>query len=292
MANKIGFIGTGLMGFQMAKRLIQAGHELYLYNRTKQKAEPLLESGAVWCPSPSEVALQSGIIFSMITNDAALEEISEQILKNLPEEGIHVDCSTISGEISRELEKRYRTANRYFIHSPVLGSYPQAENGTLLLFVGGNETAYSRVAQFLNILGNKSWYFEKAEQASYTKIIMNSFIGGLAATLVQGLVFAAKTGINGNTILEILQSSSLNSTMFQTKGKMIMDRNFNPRFYVENLFKDVKLMIDAAEKLGTPVPVAKTVKVILDSALSMGLAKEDYIALVKVLEEQAGAIVI
>jgi glyoxylate/succinic semialdehyde reductase len=288
---KIGFIGTGIMGFQMAKRLIEANQDVFIYNRTKEKAKSLLEMGGKWCNSPSELADDCSVIFSMVTNDAALTTISSEVICTLPKNGIHVDCSTVSGALTSKLENDYTQTEHYFIHSPVLGSFPQAESGTLLLFVGGNKDAASKITPLLNVLGNKIWYFDRAEQASYTKLIMNSFIAGLAVTLVQGLSFASKVGIQGSMILDILSNSAMNAPMFQTKGKSIIDRNFTPRFFVENLLKDVNIMIDAAEMISSPVPVALVSRKILENAVAMGLAKEDYIALVKVVEKDAGTII-
>jgi 3-hydroxyisobutyrate dehydrogenase-like beta-hydroxyacid dehydrogenase len=111
---KIGFIGTGIMGFPMAKRLLEANHELYLYNRTKDKAQPLLNSGASWCESPAILAKNCELVFSMVSNDVAVDEISDEILNNLPADGIHVDCSTVSGILTSRLEQKYAWMNRVF----------------------------------------------------------------------------------------------------------------------------------------------------------------------------------
>lgn len=279
------------MGFPMAKRLLEANHELYLYNRTKDKAQPLLNSGASWCESPAILAKNCELVFSMVSNDVAVDEISDEILNNLPADGIHVDCSTVSGILTSRLEQKYAWMNRVFLHSPVLGSYPQAQAGTLLLFVGGNKTASEKITPVLKAFGQTIWYFEKAEHATYTKLIMNSFIAGMAMTLIQGLMLATKTGVGGKTILDILQHSAMNAPMFQTKGNSILDRNFVPRFFVENLLKDVNLMINEANALNSPVYIAQASKIVLENAAAMGLAKEDYIAIAKVIEQEAGAII-
>jgi 3-hydroxyisobutyrate dehydrogenase len=288
---KIGFVGTGIMGYPMANRLLEAQHELFIFNRTKAKALPLINSGARWCSSPAEVVQHCTLVFTMLSNDTALSEISAEILNNLQVNGIHVDCSTVSGKLTSRLEASYSKQNRCFLHSPVLGSYPQAQSGTLLLFVGGNKAASEKITPILKAFGQTMWYFEKAEQASYTKLIMNSFIAGMAMTLIQGLMFASKTGVGGKTILDILQHSAMNAQMFQTKGFSILERNFTPRFFVENLLKDVNLMITEADALNSPSYIAKSAKTVLENAVALGIGKEDYIAIAKVIENEAGTII-
>ncbi len=279
------------MGFPMAKRLLEMNGDLSVYNRTPGKAKPLIEMGASLFDSPAALAKECQLVFSMVSNDSALSIISEEIRKNLPTEGIHVDCSTVSGQLTSQLEAEYAKRNRAFLHSPVLGSFPQAESGTLLLFVGGNKTASEKITPVLKAFGQTIWYFEKAERATYTKLIMNSFIAGMAMTLIQGLMLATKTGVGAKTILDILKHSAMNAQMFQTKGMSIVERNFTPRFFVENLLKDVNLMIIEAERLQSPAYIAKSAKTILENAVAMGLAKEDYIAIVKVIEQESGTII-
>lgn len=279
------------MGFPMAKRLLEMNGNLAVYNRTPEKAKPLIEMGASLFDSAAALAKECQLVFSMVSNDSALSIISEEIRKNLPAEGIHVDCSTVSGQLTSQLEEEYTKQNRVFLHSPVLGSYPQAESGTLLLFVGGNKSVSERITPVLKAFGQTMWYFEKAEQATYTKLIMNSFIAGMAMTLIQGLMLATKTGVGGKSILDILQHSAMNAQMFQTKGTSILERNFVPRFFVENLLKDVNLMISEADRLQSPAYVAKSAKTILENAVAMGLAKEDYIAIAKVIEQEAGTVI-
>ncbi len=288
---EIGFIGTGIMGFPMAKRLLGAQHKIAIFNRTWEKAKPLLEMGAKAYDSPAELSKNCQLVFSMVSNDDALSVISKDIVANLPADGIHVDCSTVSATLTAQLESVYKEHNKVFIHCPVLGSYPQAESGTLLLFVGGNKVVSESITPVLKAFGETLWYFDKAEQATYTKLIMNSFIAGMAMTLIQGLMLATKTGVGAESILDILKHSALNAPMFQTKGTSIVERNFTPRFFVENLLKDVNLMINEAEKLHSPAYIAKSAKTVLDNAVSMGLGKEDYIAIAKVIEKEAGTII-
>ena len=287
MKPTLGFIGLGLMGTPMAKRLAAAGYSVHIYNRTKEKAAPLMVAGAVWNESPAAVAGQSDIVLTMLTNDGALRDVSTQIQSSLRPGGIHIDCSTVSPVLTSQLEKEYLSGRRGFLHSPVLGSIPQAADGSLLFFVGGKEEFFLTAEPVLNILGSKIWRFAAAETATHAKITMNSFISGMTATLSQALVFAEKSGVGASTILEILSHSALNSASFQAKGASILERNFNPRFIAENLLKDTNLFLQSAAQLGTPAPIAATAKEILEKTIGLGFGKEDYSALIKTMEKEA-----
>lgn len=291
MKPNVGFIGLGLMGAPMAARILKAGHSLAVHNRTREKARKLLENGARWCDSPRAAAQKSEIIFTMISNSEVLEITAlgtEGILAGLKSGGIHIDMSTVAPAVTRRLAKEYSAKGSFFLHSPVLGSIPQATDGTLLLFVGGEETAFLRVEPILKTLGSKIWRFEKVEQATHTKLLCNFFIATMISTLAQALVFAKKASVNPRTFLEILGSSALNAPMYQTKGASIIERNFTPRFFLEHMLKDINLLVEAAGSLGVSMPSGEIAQALFSQAMNAGLAKEDYSSVAKILEHIAG----
>jgi 3-hydroxyisobutyrate dehydrogenase len=284
MQPTLGFIGLGLMGLPMAHRLHGAGYRLNVYNRTKQKAESLLSNGAGWCDSPTDVARQSDIVFTMISTSEVLKELADEIRPALTEGSLHIDASTVSPSVTAALYQEYRADGKHFIHSPVLGSIPQATEGTLLLFVGGDDEAYRRSEGVLKILGKHIWRFPKVDQASHTKLLCNLFIAGMMTTLVQAIVFAQRAGVDPRTILEILPHSALNSPMFQSKGKSIVEGNFSPRFFLDHMLKDVNLMLETANEVGAQLPGIEIAQELFAEASQRGLGKEDYSAVIKVLE--------
>ncbi len=291
MREHIGFIGLGLMGSAMAERLLKAGYSISVFNRTKEKATPLLAQGALWCDSPAAAAAGVDVIFSMLSTPAVLKSIAldpEGILSGLPKNGIHIDCSTVSHEVTGLLEREYAQHGCRFLHAPVLGSTVQIADGSLLLFVGGNEEAFHRVESILQTLGKKIWYFPSLEQAAVMKLICNSMIAGLIVSLVQALVIGKKTGINPRTFLEVLSLSQLNAPALQAKGAAIIERNFYPRFFVEHLLKDITLFVETAALLGVPVPVVEEIRKLFIEAKNSGWGQEDYCAVVKVIEQKAG----
>jgi 3-hydroxyisobutyrate dehydrogenase-like beta-hydroxyacid dehydrogenase len=289
MPDSLGFVGLGMMGAPMAARLLKSGHRLSVYNRTKSKAEPLLTQGAVWRESPGAVARASDIVFSMVSNPAALEEVSLGslgILEGLKKGGIHVDTSTVSPSLTRDLAQRYRAGGCFFLHSPVLGSIPQATDGILLLFAGGDEDAYRHVEPLLRQLGKQIWRFERAQQASHMKLLCNLFIAGMITTLAQALVFAQKANVDPRTLLEVIGQSQLNSPTYQRKGTSILSDNFTPRFFLEHMLKDINLMLDAAKEVGAPLPAIEVAQRLFVEAQREGFGKEDYSAVVKALQPQ------
>ena len=292
MKESIGFVGLGMMGERMADRLLHAGYSLFVTNRTKEKAEALLRKGATWTDSPAEIASRCEIVFSMVSNSEALNLISggeNGILRALHSGGIHVDMSTVSPETTRSLGEAYASKGHSFIHSPVLGSTPQAADGSLLLFVGGEEEAFKRVEPLLKILGSRLWRFDRPEKASHVKLLCNFLIASMGTTLAQALVYATKAGVDHSTLLDILDHSSLSAPMYQTKGNSILDRNFAPRFFVEHMLKDVKLVRESSNILGTPMPTVPVALELFSEAVRKGFGREDYSAVVKVIEQAAGA---
>jgi 3-hydroxyisobutyrate dehydrogenase-like beta-hydroxyacid dehydrogenase len=282
MKPTLGFIGLGLMGAPMASRLIQAGYIVHIYNRTKEKATSLIAQGAIWNNSVADVATNAEIVFTMLTNDDALRKTADEIQSTLKNNGIHIDCSTVSPALTTALDLEYNNSHRGFLHAPVLGSVPQATDGSLMLFVGGNEEIFSKTVSVLNILGSKIWRFPTVQQASNMKLIMNSFIAGMIATLSQALSYAQKANVEGTTMLDVLNHSALNTPMYQTKGTSILQNNFTPRFFLESLLKDVNLFRTAGGSIHASTPVADTVSELLEQAMRKGFSKEDYSAIVKI----------
>ena len=285
MKPTLGFIGLGLMGGPMAMRLLDAGYTVHIFNRTKEKAASLITKGALWNDSAADLAKNADIVFSMVTNDTAVREVTNAVQSGLRPGGIHVDCSTVSPSLTSDIEQEYDSTKRFFLHSPVLGGIKEAAAGELLVFTGGSEEAFVRCEEALAVIGKKTWRFPKAALASHTKLIMNSFIAGMMATMGQALSYANKAQIDGKTILDILNSSKLNSASFQAKGKLMVEQQFTPSFFLENLLKDTNLFRDAASTIDLSTPVADTVKALLEKGVARGYGKEDYSAIVKVFHQ-------
>jgi 3-hydroxyisobutyrate dehydrogenase len=291
MTQPIGFIGLGMMGKPMALRLLSKGFSLHVYNRTKDKAREILEKGAIWCESPSVVMEKSQIVISMITDSEALEEIvnrNDGLLAGATREKIHIDMSTVSPATTKKLERSYSERGAVFLHAPVLGSVPQASDGSLLIFVGGNPIAAHRCEAILSALGRRVWHFEDIQQSGHLKLICNLFIASMITTLSEGLVLGKTVGIPAATVLDVLKDSALGAPMYRTKGEAIRRRNFAPRFRLAHMLKDLDLIREAAESVGAPLPTVTVIRDLFLDASKKGDQSEDYSAVVKVLEGVAG----
>ncbi len=292
MSMKVGFIGLGMMGEPMAGRLLTVGFSLNVYNRTKQKADTLLSRGAHWEGNPKRVSGSSDVVITMVSNSEALQYVSmrqDGILAGLPVGGIHVDMSTVAPSATKALASEYESKGRFFLHAPVLGSIPQVQEGSLLIFAGGDHSAFMRCKSILEALGKRIWHFEQVAQAAHMKLVCNFFIASMITTLSEGLLLGRKAEITPETILEVLRNSALNAPMYQSKGEAMRQRSFAPRFLLDHMLKDVNLIREASERLSLQLPTLEILGNLFSAAKSRGLGREDYSAVVKVLEQDAKA---
>ncbi len=288
---KIGFIGLGIMGEMMAKRLLGNGYELMVWNRTKEKISKLETSSVTPAESPADVAKNCKVIVSMLADSKALEDVvngENGILSAIKPGLIHIDMSTVSPTTTKKLYNEYKNRSSYFIHAPVLGSKTQAETGTLLIFAGGDKEGLSQCEEIFKILSKKVWYFDSVEKATILKLAMNSMIATMMLALSQAFVLAEKSGLSKETILEVLENSALNSAMYQNKGKSITAGNYTPNFYVKYILKDINLILESGQELKIPLPVLSAIRELYISAISKGYENEDYCAVYKVIAELAG----
>ncbi len=288
---KIGFIGLGIMGEAMAKRLLKNGYGLVVYNKTQEKISKLGVEGVTPALSPADVAKNSELAISMLSNSNAVEEVvygKGGIFEGMKPGFIHIDMSTISPITTKKLYDDYKERGAYFVHAPVLGSKSQAIDGSLLIFVGGDKPAVERCREILKVIGKRVWEFDSVEKATRLKLVMNSMIAMMIVALSQAFVLAERSGVSKEIVLDVLENSALNSAMYQNKGRTIMNGNFEPNFYVKHMLKDIKLVLEMAEDLKVSLPVISIIREFYVQALSKGYENEDYSAVFKVIAELAG----
>lgn len=275
----------------MVERLLATGHQVYLFNRTQEKARPLIDKGARWADTPAEVAAQSEVVISIVTDPAAVEQIALKengVLSALPADSVHCDMSTVSVSWSRRIAQVYREQGKRFVQAPVLGSKKQIEDGVLLVFAGGDEESISRCEAAWRAFASHIWRFPTAEMAATTKLACNMMIAHMIVGLGQSLLFAAKSGISPGTLIDILAHSSLGAPMYSAKGKTLLERNFEAHFFVRHLLKDLSFAEDAARETNTMLPLNAVTREIFIAAMQQGFADEDYSAVVKVMEHLVG----
>jgi 3-hydroxyisobutyrate dehydrogenase-like beta-hydroxyacid dehydrogenase len=284
--SSLGFVGLGAMGSRLAGRLIDAGNEVYGYNRTKSRAQPLIERGLQWRDSPVDVAAAADVVFTMITDDAALEAITlgpDGILAGLQEGKVYVDMSTVSPRASRELAARVDSLGAQMLDAPVSGSIPQAESGTLAIFVGGSESAFATAEPLLHELGQTVTHVGTNGQGLLVKLAVNISLAVQTLAFSEGLLLAERGGVEPRLAAEAMSTSSIGSPMLKARVPLLLDLPEQAWFDVALMAKDIGLARDAADELAIPLPTAAVAQEMLARASDLGYAHRDLAALHEVL---------
>ena len=290
MAN-VGFIGLGAMGGRMAKRLLDAGHRVVGYNRTRSKCHWLLEAGMTWADSPRRVAESSDTIFSMVTNTAALRTVtdgSDGILAGLRAPKIYVDMSTVSPAASRELAQKVAATGAVMLDAPVSGSVSTLEEGKLSIMVGGDPSALERVRPILQDIGPKVTHVGVNGLAVTMKIATNLSLAVQMLALSEGVLLAEKSGIRREVALEVLSNSAIASPMVKYRGPFILKMPDEAWFNVNMMQKDMNLALELGRQLDVPLPTTAIANEFLTAARGLGLQEMDFAVMFDVLARLAG----
>ncbi|HEX7736321.1 MAG TPA: NAD(P)-dependent oxidoreductase [Ktedonobacteraceae bacterium] len=288
---KLGYIGLGAMGSRVAKRLLDAGHSVIGYNRTKEKALWLLDAGMSWGESPRAVAEEADILFSMVTDTRALYSVVEGengILAGLSAGKVYVDMSTISPTASRQLAERVAERGASMLDSPVSGSVITLEQGNLSLMVGGDRAVYEQIKPILLAIGPKITYMGDNGQAVLMKVAINLNLQVQIMGFYEGLVIAEKAGIPREVAMEALLNSVIASPSLKYRTPFILQKPDEVWFNVNMMQKDMLLALELGRELGVPLPMVSTSNEYLTAARALGLAHEDFAIVYEVLAKMAG----
>jgi len=290
MAN-LGFVGLGAMGGRVTKRLLDAGHTVTGYNRTKSKAQWLLDAGMRWGESPRAVAESVDIVFTMFTNTAALHEVfngPDCILAGMGKGKIYIDISTVSPAASRHLAAQVAEKGAHMLDSPVSGSVITLEQGNLSLMVGGDEDVFEQVKPVLLAIGPKINYVGKNGQAVLMKIAVNLNLQVQFVGFCEGLLLAIKGGVPVETALEVMLNSVIASPSLKYRTPFILDMPDEVWFNVNMMQKDMLLAEELGRELNVALPTVAISNQLLTAARAMGLAKQDFAIVYKVLASLSG----
>lgn len=290
MAN-IGFVGLGVMGGRIAKRLMAAGHTLTGYNRTRTKALVLLDAGMRWGDSPRAVAESADVIFSMVTNTLALEAIfegPEGILAGLKPGKIYIDMSTVSPAASRKLAEQAAAQGASMLDAPVSGSVSTLEEGKLSIMVGGDPAVFERVKALLLVIGPKVTLVGGNGLAVAMKIATNLSLAVQMLAFCEGVLLAEKSGILRETAVDVLTNSVIASPMVKYRGPFVLRMPEEAWFDVNMMQKDMQLALEMGRQLDVPLPTTAITNEYLTAARGLGLAEKDFAALFNVLASLSG----
>ncbi len=288
---KIGFVGLGHMGGNMAKRLIAAGHEVYGEERQREHARSLEEAGLRWCDSPREVAEATEFVFTSLPDDAALESAASRpdgIIAGLSAGKVWVDVSTVSPSLSRELAGRASEQGAAMLDAPVSGSVPQVQSGTLTIMVGGDGDAYNRVEPILRELGTPTRIGENG-QGLALKLAINISLAVQMLAFAEGLLLATRDGIDPEIAIEVMTASPIGSPMLKARAPLVADLPDEAWFDVRLMHKDIELALATAEDLGILLPSAALANEVLNWVEAAGYGHRDIAALYEVLATVPGA---
>jgi 3-hydroxyisobutyrate dehydrogenase-like beta-hydroxyacid dehydrogenase len=287
----LGYVGLGAMGSRVVKRLLDAGHTVTGYNRTRAKAQWLLDIGMRWGDSPHAVAEAADVVFTMVTNTTALREVvrgEQGILAGLGPGKIYIDMSTISPSTSRYLATEVAEKGAYMLDSPVSGSVITLEQGNLSLMVGGDKAIFEQVRSVLLDIGPKVNYVGANGQAVLLKIAINLNLQVQIMGFYEGLVLAEKAGIPRETALEVMLNSVIASPSLKYRTPFVLQMPDEAWFNVNMMQKDMLLALELGRELDVPLALVATSNEYLTAARAQGLEKQDFAVVYKVLAKLAG----
>jgi 3-hydroxyisobutyrate dehydrogenase-like beta-hydroxyacid dehydrogenase len=288
---RIGFVGLGAMGAPLAGRLL-TDNEVYGTNRTPARAATLIGRGLVWRDTPREVAEAATVVFSMVTDDAALAAITsgpDGILAGLRSGTVYVDMSTVSPHASQALAQRVHAAGATLLDAPVSGSVPAAETGALSIMVGGPREAFQTVEPLLRKLGSTVTHVGDNGQGLLLKLAINISLATQMLAFSEGLVLAERGGIDPELAARAMAASPIGSPMLRTRLPLVLNLPEQAWFDVRLMHKDIRLAIDAAGRSGVALSAATAADGALREAEDAGYAHRDIAGLYEVLARAAAS---
>lgn len=276
---KIGWAGLGNMGKPMVKNLVKAGFDVQVYNRTVSKAEEFAkETGVKAVATPADLVKDVDCVITMVADDAALQEIWEQLLAApLPAGLLAIDMSTVSPDTTKAMAARVKEKGGTYLDAPVSGSVKPAEDRQLIILVGGKEADFERAKPVFDNLGKSATLLGDNGAGNYAKLAINAFLGITVQGLAEAVIFAKKHGIGPDKLLPLINEGSVGSGITKIKTPGIVNDNYAPAFALKLLAKDIRL----AREQGMDTPATVTLSESLNGAVKEGLGEDDMMAILK-----------
>lgn len=278
---KLGWIGLGNMGIPMASNLLKAGYEVKVYNRTAAKGKELVDKGAIQGENLQEVVESSDVIFTMVSDDAAVKSLYlENNLFGLAKAGqVFIDMSTVSPKTSRELFAEAKKCNAAFLDAPVSGSVQPAKDGTLIVLAGGEEGTYQQVKKLFEPISKMSIYLGESGSGSNAKLAINLLLGITVQGIAESVLFAEKQGIKKEDMLTIISESAVGTAISKMKTSSILHNEYPAAFALKHMAKDLRLANETEELL----PIGASAYETFQQALANNLGDLDVMAVIKQL---------
>ena len=291
----VGFVGLGAMGSGMVPRLLSAGHTVTGWNRSREKAVSLIEQGMLWADSPREVAQSSEIVFSIVTDAAAVKAVAlgpDGVISGLRKDGIYLDMSTIAPDASRVVAAEFEAADLTMLDAPVSGSPITLAQGKISIMVGGDKDAYERARPVLLDIGAKATHIGGNGLAVQMKLAINLVLMVEVIAFGEGIALAEKGGVDRETAVEALLNSVAASPVLGYRGPFILEGKMPevPLADVNLQQKDMLLVLELGRKLGSPVPLAAAANEMMNACRGLGIDHRDFVTAHEVYRHLGGMI--
>ncbi len=286
----IGFIGMGHMGSHMAQRLLDAGYQLTVYDRTKQKAKALGQRGAQVAQTPKDLAENCQVVMACVTDNEAQQDVMFGPGGAL--EGVHggsmmIDLSTVSPDASRRLFQAAKEKNVPMIDAAVSGSVPQVEQGSLVIFVGGDHKTFEQCKPILDVLGKDSFYMGASGMGTTMKLVVNTLLGLGMQALAEAIALGEKTGLEKGLLLDVLDQTAVLTPGQKSKLENVRREQYPTNFALSLMHKDFSLVLSRAYDLSVSMPTTAAAQQMYTAAMAKGM-DEDFSVMIKFMEELAG----
>jgi len=290
---RIGFLGLGDMGQAIVPRLIAASHTVTGWNRTKEKAAPLVKRGMLWADSPGEVARQSEIVFSIVTDGAAVRAIAlgeNGVIAGLRKDAVYVDMSTIAPDASRAVAAEFKKAGLTMLDAPISGTTLTLTQGKASLMVAGDKAAFDRVLSVLLAIGPKVTYIGAQGLAVQLKVALNMTLVIEVIGFCEGVALAEKGGVPREIAVDAFLKSVVASPVINYRAPLILEGHISDATYgnVNLQQKDMLLALDLGRKMGVPVPLGAAANEMLNACRGLGLAHHDFVTVYEVYRRLGG----
>jgi 3-hydroxyisobutyrate dehydrogenase-like beta-hydroxyacid dehydrogenase len=288
---KIAYLGTGIMGRGMVGNLLKAGYPVTVWNRTPERATPLVEQGAAQAATPAEAVRDADVVMYCLSDDKAVMALvwgPDGVLSGVHEGQIVVDMTTVHPDTSRREHAAYTTRGVEFLDAPVFGSKGEATNAGLWIVVGGNREVYEQVKPILEKLSETTHYMGENAMGSSMKLVGNLVVAFQLEAIGEAMILATKAGLDPQDVLGVLHVTDFKSPIFDGVGGALVKRDFDTSFALKLMLKDANLIAKFAEDLRSPIPALAVIRENIKAGVNKGWGEENASAFIKYLEESAG----
>lgn len=285
---RIGIVGLGQMGSAIAGRLLAAGHDVWVHNRTPEKASGLLADGARWADDPAALAEQVELAISMVADDRALEDVAlgERGLLAVAHPSLtYVDMSTVSVNVSTKVARAAEVMSVDYLRAPVTGGTVLAQQGSVGVLVSGPKTALDKYDDIFSVIGKSVFHLGDGEEARVMKLALNIVVASTVMSLSEALVLGERSGLDWQGMLDVFSDSAVGSPLMRYKAAQLSTRDFSPAFTTSMMSKDLGLALDLAHETGSAAPATAVCRELLHATIGSGWGDHDFASTILLLEQ-------